>query len=125
SEFGVTTPLRFRTATIGEFAGDERATLNIDHNFGKLPLSFLGLPEGQFYAAEMWELHMFASAGWTRMRPGTASLLTREIHEAKRPLIEAGLSIDRLFGIMRIDIGHRLTHFGSGSDFSIGISISP
>lgn len=125
SEFGVSTPLRFRTAMIGDFAGDERAMINIDHNFGKLPLLWLGLPEGKFYAAEMWEVHLFASAGWTRMRAGTLALNTRGIREARLPLIEAGLSIDRLFGIMRIDVGHRITHLGGGSDFFIGLSINP
>jgi len=124
SEFGVSTSWRFRTSRIGEFAGDERAVLALDHNVGRLPLLWLGLPDGKFYAAEMWELHLFAMAGWTRMRPGTSALLTRGIGEARRPLIEAGLSIDRLFGIMRIDIGHRLTHLGSRSDFFIGLSIS-
>ena len=124
SEFGISTPWRFRTSRIGEFAGDERAVFALDHNVGRLPLLWLGLPEGKFYAAEMWELHLFAMAGWTHMRTGTSALLTRGIAEARRPLIEAGLSVDRLFGIMRIDIGHRLTHLGSGSDFFIGLSIS-
>ncbi|MBN1449120.1 MAG: carboxypeptidase-like regulatory domain-containing protein [Bacteroidetes bacterium] len=125
SEFGVTTPLRFRTAFVGEFAGDERAMINVDHNFGKLPLLWMGLPEGKFYAAEMWELHLFASAGWTHMHPGTAALLTRDIHEARLPLIEAGIGIDRLFGVMRLEFGHRITHRGSDSDWFLGLAINP
>lgn len=125
SETGLTAPFRFRTAHIGDFGGDENAILAIEHNFGKLPLIWLGLPEGAFYAAEMWELRLFASAGWTRMRASTSALLTRDMQQARRPLIEAGLSIDKLFGIMRLDAGHRLTHLGSGSDFFIGISIAP
>ncbi len=125
SEPNLTAPFRFRTATIGEFGGDERAVVSIEHNFSTLPFSWLGLPEGKFYAAEMWELHLFASAGWTRMRASTAELLTRDMQQARLPLVEAGLSIDKLFGIMRLDVGHRLTHLGSGADFFIGIGINP
>ncbi|MBE0644658.1 MAG: carboxypeptidase-like regulatory domain-containing protein [Bacteroidetes bacterium] len=125
SEPGLTSPFRFRTARIGDFGGDERAVVGIEHNFGTLPFSWMGLPEGAFYAAEMWELRLFASAGWTRMRAGTETLLTREMQQARLPLVEAGLSINNLFGIMRLDVGHRLTHLGSGSNFFIGISIAP
>jgi hypothetical protein len=125
SEFGVTTPLRFRTAMVGEFAGDERAMINVDHNFGKLPLMWLGLPEGKFYAAEMWEVHLFASAGWTHMRAGTRAMNTHGITEARLPLIEAGIGVDRLFGILRLEFAHRITHRGSGSDWFVGLAINP
>jgi hypothetical protein len=125
SEPVLTSPFRFRTTQIGDYGGDERAMVGIEQNFGTLPFSWLGLPEGTFLAMEMWELRLFASAGWTRMRESTSALLTREMLQARRPLVEAGLSINNLFGIMRLDIGHRLTHLGSGSDYFIGISINP
>ncbi|MCB2204942.1 DUF5686 and carboxypeptidase regulatory-like domain-containing protein [bacterium] len=125
SEPGFTMPMHFRTTSIGEFGGDERGMVMLDHNFGKLPFSWIGLPSGQFYAAEMWQLHLFAGAGWTRMRPGTRSLLTREVKTAERHLIEAGLSVENLFGIMRIDIGTRLTHFSDNPTVFYGLTLSP
>lgn len=110
---------------VGEFGGDEKTTVFLEHNFGKLPFMLLGVPSMGLLAADMWELRLFASAGWTRMRAGSRELLTREMHTATRPLLEAGLSIDRLFGIVRVDFGHRLTHLESGKNYFIGISINP
>lgn len=125
SEPALTSAFRFRTAGIGEFAGDERATLFLDHNFGTLPFQWLGLPEGQFFSFEMWELRLFVSAGWTRMRGTTAAMLADGPGEARRPLVEAGLSLAKIFGLLQMDFGHRMTHTGSGSDYFIGFSISP
>ncbi len=125
SESWLTTSLRFRTAEIGEFGGDEQALMFLDHNFGKLPFMLLGLPSLGLLAADMWELHLFAGAGWTRMRAESQALLTREMNVARRPLVELGLSIDRVFGIMRIDAAYRLTHTGQGRNYFMGLSISP
>jgi hypothetical protein len=125
SESWMTSLSRFRTAMVGEFGGDEQATVFLEHNFGKLPFMLLGLPSMGLLAADMWQLRLFASAGWTRMRTGSRELLTREMRTATRPLLEAGLSIDRLFGLLRVDIGHRLTHLESGKNYFIGISINP
>ncbi|MDT8323694.1 MAG: DUF5686 family protein, partial [Bacteroidota bacterium] len=123
SEIGLTTPFRFRTADIGEFGGDEHAAVFLDHNFGRLPLLWMGLPKGTFFATEMWELRLFLAAGWTRMRPATRDLLTWDMKEARLPLVEAGIALNRLFGILRLDFGHRITHLGEGGDWFLGISI--
>jgi hypothetical protein len=125
SEAWMTAPFRFRTTTLGEFGGDERATVFFEHNFGKLPFLLLGLPSMGLLAADVWELRLVAAAGWTRMRDASAALLTREMRTATRPLFEAGLSIDRVFGLLRVDVGHRLTQLNGGKNYFFGVSINP
>ncbi|MCZ7557748.1 MAG: DUF5686 and carboxypeptidase regulatory-like domain-containing protein [Bacteroidia bacterium] len=125
SETWMTAPFRFRTLALGEFGGDEQATVFLEHNFGKLPFLLLGLPSMGLLAADVWELRIFAAAGWTRMREASAVMLTREIRTATRPLFEAGLSLDRVFGLLRVDVGHRLTQLNGGKQYFLGISINP
>jgi hypothetical protein len=39
--------------------------------------------------------------------------------------MEAGLSLQHVFGILRIDAGYRLTHADGGRNYFFGISIAP
>jgi hypothetical protein len=115
----ITAPWNFRTLAAREYGGDRIATLFVEHDFGDQLFRWLHIP---LLNSSGWGLVAFGAAGWTTMSAETRALQTVPTLEAKTPMYEVGLGIDKIFLLLRIDVAWRLNHYRDGRNFFVGIS---
>ena len=110
---------RFRTLGLREFGGDQRVMAMVEHDFGDQVFRWLHVP---LLESSGWSLVLFGNAGWSAMRDATRGMQTVATGEARVPIYEAGVALDRIFLLFRLEAAWRLNHFREGRNFFIGIS---
>lgn len=96
------------------YAGGEYWTASAEHNFRSIPFELMGL---RALADRGWGIIVFGAAGYTGSDNTAAmelpGLTTNGVHS------EAGISLNSIFGILRVDFAKRLDSRGA----FIGISL--
>ncbi|WP_340105345.1 DUF5686 family protein [Rhodohalobacter sp. 8-1] len=96
------------------FTGSEYWTVSAEHNFRTIPFELMGLKP---LADRGWGVIIFGAAGYAES--DNNSIMTPSDLTTNRIHIEAGISLNSIFGIMRIDVAKRLDAQGT----FIGISV--
>jgi hypothetical protein len=101
-----------RTRQFLPYEGTRHWLVAAEHNFRTIPFEWLGL---QWFADKGWGIIVFGGAGHTYADRAIYEdrLLSNGIHT------EAGVSLNSIFGILRIDVARRLDNPGT----FIGISV--
>lgn len=96
------------------YTGSEYWTLSVEHNFRTIPFELIGL---RSLIERGWGIIVFGAAGYAGVYDGTvrtqSDLTTGRVHS------EAGISLNSIFGVLRIDFAKRLDAQG----VFIGISV--
>ncbi len=116
----LTAPWSFRTLDFREFSGDRAAIFFIEHHFDDILFRRLSLP---LLKESGWDLVFFGGAGWSDMAEKSRRLQTVPVETARAPFYEAGVGLDRIFLLFRIDAAWRLSHYREGRNFALGVSI--
>ncbi len=92
-----------RTAGVKEFGGEAFVVFSAEHNFRSTPFLLLNIPYLYKNSIELI-LHGTLASSWTR-----SANVSPLVHATPGWFAEAGIGINRIFGLFRIDATRRLT----------------
>ncbi len=96
------------------YEGSEYWIVTAEHNFRTIPFEVLGL---KYPVEKGWGIILFGGAGFSKISGNQQKLLSPMVTDGVHS--EIGLSLNSLFGIMRIDFAKRLDRPGSFIGFSV------
>ncbi|MEX2456237.1 MAG: DUF5686 family protein, partial [Balneolaceae bacterium] len=111
SRFTPFSSLKTRNGT--PYEGDRYWTLSVEHNFRSIPFELIGL---RALSDRGWGIIVFGGAGYSEVNRENINFLpmvSDGVHS------EAGISVNSIFGILRVDFAKRLDRSGS----FIGVSV--
>lgn len=101
-----------RSRTYLPYEGTRYASLIAEHNFRSVPFELLGL---NWFAEKGWGIILFSGAGLTEVR----SDYDYEVMTSDGIHLEAGISLNSIFGLARLDLAKQI----GGIGFFLGISV--
>ncbi len=101
-----------KTRTSLPYVGNKYGVIAVEHNFRTIPFELLGL---NYFVENGWGIILFGGAGIAELHDRSTFLMMDSdgIHT------EAGISLNSIFGILRIDFAKRLDSPGHFIGFSV------
>ncbi|MFO7800276.1 DUF5686 and carboxypeptidase-like regulatory domain-containing protein [Rhodohalobacter sp.] len=101
-----------KTRSFLPYIGNKYGVISFEHNFRAIPFELLGL---NYFVENGWGIILFGGAGTSELNKKSSFLMmdTDGIHT------EAGISLNSIFGILRLDFAKRLDSPGHFIGFSV------
>ncbi len=107
----------FRSLGIPPLEGEHHAALFLEHNFRTVPFELVGL---RAIAGKNIGIIIHGAAGRTWISKNRMKEILYDPHYYDHVVSEAGISLNGIFGLLRIDVTKRLDR----GDYSVGINIA-
>jgi len=101
-----------KTRSSVPYVGNKYGVITVEHNFRTIPFEVLGL---NYFVENGWGIILFGGAGVAELHDRSSFLMmdSNGIHT------EAGISLNSIFGILRLDFAKRLDSPGHFIGFSV------